>query len=87
MGGLPQVNIMPEKTWTGFGRQRGRSGVMTETKKRSEKWNSEGETERITIYLPEGTSEKNGGKAMWVCYIKLGSDTGQHIRPNTIDRR
>lgn len=29
----------------------------------------------------------NQGKIMWVCYIKLGSDTGQHIRPNTIDRR
>lgn len=28
-----------------------------------------------------------GGGAMWVCYIKLGSHTGQRIRPNTIDRR
>lgn len=29
---------------------------------------------------------KNEGKTMWVCYIKLGSDTGQLIRSNTIDR-
>lgn len=33
------------------------------------------------MYLPERAREKNEGNKMWVCYIKLGSDTGQHIRP------
>lgn len=39
---------------------------------------------KITICLPKGSGDKNEGQTMWVCYIKLGSDRGQLIRPKTI---
>lgn len=85
MEGVPSpVSITAKNSKLYLGEKERRKGMIV-TKKgaltKSRKWKSEGEKQRITMYLPEQAREKNEGKKMWVCYIKLGSDTGQHIRP------